>query len=130
MSIQPVSLNEVWAMRQTVMYPHESIDFVKLEDDDQGMHLGLYDYGELVSVVSVFEKEGSVQFRKVATKTNWQGKGYGSTLLKHVMDWARRNGKKNIWCNARLSATGIYKKFGMQAVGMPWQKYGLDFIKM
>src|ERR1044072_5383329 len=130
MSIQPVSLNEVWVMRQTVMYPHENIDFVKLEDDERGMHLGLYDYGELVSVVSVFEREGSVQFRKFATKTNWQGKGYGSSLLKHVMDWAVRNGKKNIWCNARLSATGIYRKFGMQAVGMPWQKYGLDFIKM
>jgi phosphoribosylformimino-5-aminoimidazole carboxamide ribotide isomerase len=130
MSIQPVPLNEVWAMRQAVMYPHESLAFVKLEDDERGMHLGLYDYGELVSVVSVFEKDGSVQFRKFATKTNWQGKGYGTTLLKHVMDWAGRNGKKNIWCNARLTATGIYKKFGMQAVGMPWQQYGMDFIKM
>ncbi len=36
-------------MRQSVMYPHESIAFVKLEDDETGMHLGLYDFGELVS---------------------------------------------------------------------------------
>ena len=76
MSIQPVSLNEVWAMRQAVMYPQESISFVQLEDDEKGLHLGLYDYGELVSVISLFERNGAVQFRKFATKTNRQGKGY------------------------------------------------------
>jgi phosphoribosylformimino-5-aminoimidazole carboxamide ribotide isomerase len=130
MPIQPVSLNEVWAMRQAVMYPHESISFVQLEDDEKGLHWGLYDSGELVSVISVFDRNGSVQFRKFATRTNWQGKGYGTILLQHVMDWAHQQGKKNIWCNARLTATGIYKKFGMQAVGKTWQQYGLDFIKM
>ncbi|HEX6431989.1 MAG TPA: 1-(5-phosphoribosyl)-5-[(5-phosphoribosylamino)methylideneamino]imidazole-4-carboxamide isomerase [Niastella sp.] len=130
MSIQSVPLNEVWAMRQEVMYPQESMSFVKLEDDDAGMHVGLYNSGELVSVISVFDRNGSIQFRKFATKANWQGKGYGTILLQYIMDWACSNGKKNIWCNARLTATGIYKKFGMQAVGEPWQKYGLDFIKM
>jgi phosphoribosylformimino-5-aminoimidazole carboxamide ribotide isomerase len=130
MSIQPVSLNEVWAMRQAVMYPQESISLVQLEDDEKGLHWGLYDQGELVSVISVFDRNGAVQFRKFATRTNWQGKGYGTILLQHVMDWAHKQGKKSIWCNARLTATGIYKKFGMKAVGKTWQKYGLDFIKM
>jgi len=130
MPIQPVPLNEVWAMRQAVMYPQESISFVQLEDDEKGLHWGLYDSGELVSVISVFDRNGSVQFRKFATRTTWQGKGYGTILLQHVMDWAHQQGKKNIWCNARLTATGIYKKFGMQPAGKTWQRYGLDFIKM
>jgi phosphoribosylformimino-5-aminoimidazole carboxamide ribotide isomerase len=130
MTIQPVPLTEVWAMRQAVMYPQESISFVQLEDDERGLHWGLYDGGELVSVISLFDKEGSLQFRKFATRTSHQGKGYGTALLKHVMDWAQTRGRKNIWCNARLTATGIYKKFGMQAVGKSWQKWGLDFIKM
>lgn len=117
-------------MRQAVMYPQESISFVQLDDDERGLHWGLYDGGELVSVISLFERDGSVQFRKFATRTSHQGKGYGTTLLKHVMDWARSNKKQRIWCNARLTATGIYKKFGMQAVGKTWQKWGFDFIKM
>lgn len=117
-------------MRQVVMYPHESISFVQLEDDERGLHWGLYDGGELVSVISLFERDGAVQFRKFATRTSHQGKGYGTTLLKYVMDWAHNNHKQRIWCNARLTATGIYKKFGMQAVGKTWQKWGLDFIKM
>jgi phosphoribosylformimino-5-aminoimidazole carboxamide ribotide isomerase len=117
-------------MRQAVMYPQESISFVQLEDDEAGMHWGLYREEELVSVISLFDKGGSIQFRKFATRTDLQGMGYGTTLLQHVMDWARTSGKKNIWCNARLMAIGMYKKFGMQAVGKTWQKYGLDFIKM
>ncbi len=117
-------------MRQAVMYPQESISFVQLEDDEAGLHWGLYAEGELVSVISVFDKNGSVQFRKFATRTDRQGRGYGTALLQHVMNWALAKGKKNIWCNARLSATGIYKKFGMQAIGKAWQQHGLDFIKM
>ena len=130
MHIQLVGLDDIWAMRQSVMYPHESLQFVQLEDDERGVHWGLYLEGELVSVISVFEKQGSVQFRKFATKTNMQGKGYGTALLQYVMDHAVTTDKKNIWCNARTSAIGMYQKFGMKAVGDTWQKYGIEFIKM
>ena len=130
MEIKPVPLADIWAMRQTVMYPQESLEFVKLPDDEAGLHWGVYVRDELVSVVSVFEQYGQVQFRKFATVAHLQGKGYGTALLQYVLEWAKRKGKKSIWCNARLSATGIYKKFGMQATGDTWQKYGLAFIKM
>lgn len=130
MEIKAVPLADVWRMRQTVMYPAESLDFVKLEEDEAGLHLGVYVNGELVSVISLFEDRGRIQFRKFATKTDQQGKGYGTALLQYVMDWARHHNKQSIWCNARLTATAIYKKFGMQATGDAWQKYGLDFIKM
>ena len=130
MHIQLVGLDDIWAMRQSVMYPHESLQFVQLEDDERGLHWGLYLEGELVSVISVFEKQGSVQFRKFATKTNMQGKGYGTALLQYVMGHAVTSNKKNIWCNARTSAIGMYQKFGMKAVGDTWQKYGIEFIKM
>lgn len=130
MEIQPVPLTDVWRMRQEVMYPVETLDFVKLEGDEAGWHWGLYVAGELVSVISVFEEQEQVQFRKFATSTSQQGKGYGTALLQHVMDWAQQKGKRSIWCNARITATGMYKKFGMQPTGNPWEKYGLTFIKM
>ena len=130
MKIKPVALGEVWSMRQAVMYPKETIDFVKLEDDDKGMHLGAYENDELISVMSIFEHEDDVQFRKFATRVDQQGKGYGTVLLQYVMNWAEDRGKKTIWCNARTTTTAIYTKFGMQAVGSTWQKYGLEFIKM
>ena len=128
--IKEVNLEEVWRIRQQVMYPHESIEFVRLDDDEIGTHLGLYENDQLVSVITLFEKETSLQFRKFATVITEQGKGYGTVLLQYVMDWAEENKMKTIWCNARLSATRLYEKFGMQQVGNSWEKYGIEFIKM
>lgn len=128
--IKETRIEGVWHMRQKVMYPNEIIDFVKLENDDKGLHLGLYIADTLVSVISVFEEGDDVQFRKFATEIAMQGKGYGTKLLQYVMDWAVNTGKKSIWCNARIMATEMYRKFGMQPVGEGWVKYGIEFIKM
>lgn len=128
--IKETQIKDVWHMRQKVMYPEETIEFVKLENDDKGLHLGLYIADTLVSVISVFEVGDEVQFRKFATETAMQGKGYGTMLLRYVMDWAISTGKKSIWCNARIMATEMYRRFGMQPVGEGWKKYGFEFIKM
>lgn len=130
MTIRQTPVEAVWQMRQEVMYPAETIDFVKLDNDADGMHWGMYIEEELVSVISVFDEGETVQFRKFATKSISQGKGYGSVLLDFVMQQAIQQKKKSIWCNARLSATGLYEKFGMQPVGQTWNKYGIEFIKM
>jgi phosphoribosylformimino-5-aminoimidazole carboxamide ribotide isomerase len=128
--IREVAIAVVWHMRQKIMYPDETIDFVKLENDDKGIHLGLYLANTLIAVISVFEEGDEVQFRKFATEMAMQGKGYGTKLLQHVMNWAISNDKKSIWCNARIAATELYRKFGMQPVGASWMKYGIEFIKM
>jgi phosphoribosylformimino-5-aminoimidazole carboxamide ribotide isomerase len=128
--IRNVRLEDIWRIRREVMYPDETIAFVQLEEDEKGIHLGLYESGEIVSVISLFPQNDSLQFRKFATLTAKQGKGYGTQLLAHIMDWACENGYQSIWCNARLSATRLYEKFGMSAVGNSWEKWGIAFIKM
>ena len=128
--IRDIPLETVWKMRQSVMYPDETIDFVKLEDDEKGRHWGLYTGNKLVSVISLFERDRALQFRKFATAEGMQGKGYGTQLLQHVMDWAQKNEIKTVWCNARTSATTLYEKFGMKQGGPGWEKYGIGFIKM
>lgn len=130
MLIKEVPIQEIWSIRQQVMYPGETVEFVKLDDDIAGIHLGLYQDDRLLSVISLFERDDAVQFRKFATIVREQGKGYGTRLLQYVMVWAAKNQKKIIWCNARLSATGLYEKFGMKQTGDSWAKYGIEFIKM
>ncbi len=129
-NIREVPMEDVWNMRQAIMYPDEPIDFVKLDNDDDGIHLGLYENDVLLSVISLFEEQETVQFRKFATIVSRQGRGFGTKLLQYVMDWAVKNTKKSIWCNARLSATALYQKFGMQQTGESWEKWGIEFIKM
>ena len=128
--IRDTPLEIAWAMRKEVMYPGETIDFVKLEDDNSGMHWGLYVEDQIVSVISVFERNRVIQFRKFATMASMQGKGYGTSLLHHVIQWAQNNGMKSIWCNARKSAAGFYEKFGMVQNGPCWEKNRIEFIKM
>jgi phosphoribosylformimino-5-aminoimidazole carboxamide ribotide isomerase len=130
MTITAVPLKDVWEMRREVMYPQLSIDEVKLADDESGNHLGLFDGEDLVSVVSVFVKNDELQFRKFATRSARQNKGYGMTLLKHVMEVADQRQCRKVWCNARTSATKFYEKFGMNATGDTWLAKGHEFIKM
>ena len=128
--IRNTPLEIAWAMRKEVMYPGETIDFVKLEDDNSGVHWGLYVEDQIVSVISIFERERVVQFRKFATIDSLQRKGFGTMLLKHLMQWGEAGGMKCIWCNARKSAAGFYEKFDMVQNGPGWEKNGIEYIKM
>lgn len=130
MEIKEVPLERLWRMRQEVMYPSFTIEEVKLADDERGLHLGLYEQDIPVSVLSVFIKENQLQFRKFATLTACQGKGYGSKLLSYVMQLAQQQQCTAVWCNARVSAMTLYQKFGMQPVGERWHQHGHEFVKM
>lgn len=128
--IRHVNLPTIWKIRREVMYPLEEIGYVQLPEDHAGRHLGLYIDDSLVSIVSLFELGAAAQFRKFATLTDQQGKGYGSQLLDYVMKQAMAEGKQLIWCNARVSASGFYERFGMYVTGNSWWKKDIEFIKM
>ncbi|SHK29132.1 Acetyltransferase (GNAT) domain-containing protein [Reichenbachiella agariperforans] len=131
MLIKEVPLEDVWQMRYTIMYPETSLAYVKLPKDDAGKHYGLYDRGELMSVVSVFWEEGKLQFRKFCTRVDQQGKGYGSALLKYLFEeLIPKHSVSAVWCNARTTAISIYERFGMTKTDQTYQKDGWDFVIM
>ncbi|WP_368656807.1 GNAT family N-acetyltransferase [Brevibacillus dissolubilis] len=92
-----------WEVRHQVMWPDKDFDYIKLNDDDSGIHLGLFKENHLVSVISLFIKGQECQFRKFATLQQEQGNGYGSMLLDFVIQEAAKRGVKRLWCNARGS---------------------------
>ncbi len=94
------------------MYPDLDFDKVILPDDDDGIHFGLFDNNTLISVVSLFKTGDSMRFRKFATLSEYQGKGYGTELLKYLIDFSKNEACVHIWCNARQNASGFYSKFG------------------
>ena len=130
MTIREVPLETVWRLRQEVLYPDRDIERLKLAEDAEGKHWGVYLGGEPVSVISFFQADGICRFRKFATRKEHQGKGYGSMLLRHVMDQAEAGGARSIWCNARTTASALYKRFGMEAVGSPWKDSGHMYVRM
>lgn len=130
MIISEAPYQDVLKLRQQVMYPDKDIEFVKLRDDGLGLHIGVYENEELVSVMSIFLHDREVQFRKLATRTDMQKKGYASVLMKWLVDYANDMKFERLWCNARTNATDFYKKFGYQETENRFAKDGYDYIIM
>lgn len=129
MEIKSISAKETWQLRHEVMWPDEPFDFIKLSEDSKGHHFGFFLEDELVSIVSLFQTdEGIAQFRKFATQTNHQGKGYGTKLLIHLIQFAQEKGFHTLWCNARVDKSYFYKKFGMLETTETYVKRNIKFV--
>jgi predicted GNAT family N-acyltransferase len=130
MLIKKITAAETWPLRQKVMWPNKPIEFIQLEGDDTAVHYGLYKDGVLVSVISCFENNTEMQFRKFATLQQMQGQGLGTALLSFVIDDAKNRGIKKIWCNARTDKKKFYEKFGLAHTGKEFLKSGIVFTIM
>ncbi|EJU00560.1 hypothetical protein DACRYDRAFT_80768 [Dacryopinax primogenitus] len=173
--IRPISPSSTHALRHKVLWPHKPLSYVILEEDDHGWHFGAFlssaTEGEVpISVISCFleplPEEGVLssdldqsklprtgRFRKFATDPMYQGKGVGSALLKHVLDFLTRpellganveddpetgvtpsseeggKGCVRVWCDARWDARGFYERFGMRAIRPAGKEDGPTFWK-
>jgi GNAT superfamily N-acetyltransferase len=128
--IEQIRDDLTWRIRQEAMYPDLPINAVRLENDAEGIHFGLFADDQLTSVVSLFNKGTIYQFRKFATITQAQGKGFGSLLLAHIIGYMKTMGATKIWCNARVSAAGFYRKFGFQETDVYSIQHNIDFVIM
>lgn len=130
MKIEAIKASETWEIRHKVMWPDQPFEFVQLNEDNFGLHFGVFDQDKLVSIVSCFIVDDEMQFRKLATLKEFQGKGIASELLEFILKLAKDKGLRKVWCNARTSKKSFYEKFGMIAVGKTFFKSGQEFIIM
>ncbi len=128
--IVPITAAQTWDLRHRVMWPHKPLAYVIVPNDEQGQHWGLWLDDELISVVSLFVEGSSAQFRKFATDTTHQGKGYGTLLLKRLIAEAKQQHIQTLWCHARCSASTFYQGFGLQVVGEVFVKDEIAYCKM
>jgi len=119
-----------WKIRHRVMYPDLAFDKVILPNDDDGVHLGLFVNNTLITVVSLFKIGNSMQFRKFATLSEFQHKGYGSEILTYLIDYSKNEGCDRIWCNARKTASEFYRKFGFTETDKTSSANGFYYVIM
>lgn len=129
-TITKIGKEKAWELRHKVMWPDRSFDYIRLDDDDLGIHFGLYKGNILISVISLFINNEEAQFRKFATLQDEQGKGYGSALLDFVLLEAQKLGVKRIWCNARENKVNFYRKFGLEESDYKFTKGGKAYVIM
>jgi GNAT superfamily N-acetyltransferase len=128
--IRVIRVEAALPVRLASLRPGETLDMVRIENDDEGLHLGAFLEGELVSVASLFVSGGKAQFRKFATLPAYQGRGIGTQLLARMIEEAKAAGTREFWCNARLDALSIYQRAGMRPAGTAYEKDGRTYIRM
>jgi GNAT superfamily N-acetyltransferase len=130
MEIREIESSDTWQIRHEVMWPNQPFEFVQLEEDDLGMHFGVFDQQKLVSIVSCFITNDEMQFRKLATLEDFQGKGIASKLIIYILELAKQKNLKKVWCNARSNKKTFYEKFGMVDTHKIFNKAGQEFTIM
>lgn len=125
--IEQIRPEVTWRLRREVLYPDEPLHAMEMEEDDHGLHFAAFTETDLVAVVSLFQKGTDFQFRKFAVAPTMQGKGIGSVLLHYIIDFARNEGGKRIWCNARDTAVEFYLKDGFRSTGERFTRSGVNF---
>ena len=130
-SIEQITPHLTWRLRRDILYPAQYLHDMEMGEDNHGYHFGAFSNNELVAVVSLF-KHGADdwQFRKFAVSDKVQKQGIGKQLLNYITDFVVSELGTRLWCNARLSATGFYAKFGFNQTGSVFSKNGFDYIIM
>jgi len=128
--IKQIPAELTWDLRHRVMYPNKSFESIKLPDDFEGIHFGIFKNNHLVTVVSLFIRNNEVQFRKLATEKSEQENGYGTKLLQYIFDYATKIRATRIWCNARENKSYFYEKFGLYKTEKTYVQSGIKFVVM
>lgn len=73
----------------------------------------------------------AVRFRKFACDPTYQGRGIGTKLLLHAFSVVRSEFSATvIWCDARTTSVGWYRKRGMSSFGESFWKGHVEYIRM
>lgn len=128
--IEQIFPSLTWKIRHEVMYPELPFESVKLADDFDGIHFGLYADHKLSGVVSLFHDGNVYQFRKLAVLPNQQKAGLGAQLMQYILDFCKIQKATKLWCNARVNAKEFYYKFGFHETEKTSFKDGYDFVVM
>ena len=125
-TVRAVAASEVRPLRHAVLRPGRPLSAGNFSGDDEPTtnHFGAYRDGALLGVASVYraglpERPGvpAIQLRGMAVEPDVRGSGIGRQLIHACVEFTRDNGVGLLWCNARVTAVGFYRKLGFEIVG-------------
>lgn len=125
MEVLQISAQDTYPIRHQMLRPGRSIETCRFDGDTDELtfHLGAFIDDKLCSVASFYfrnhpeiSEEYQFQLRGMATLQEFQGQGLSQALLETGFPMIEKNHVKVVWCNARTSAVGFYKKVGFEII--------------
>ncbi len=128
--IREISPQDTWQLRHEVMWPEKPISYVQLEEDEQGLHFGVFDGTRIVSGDLFIYRWRRCAVQKICDACRYAGKGYGTALLQYLVNEARTYAIRRLWCNARTSKSFFYERAGFYKTDKTFEKDGMDYVVM
>jgi ribosomal protein S18 acetylase RimI-like enzyme len=138
--VREVPVGEVWPIRQQVLRPGQSLESSRYAEDDLpgARHFAAFHEGRPVGATSVYHEDPPAGFtvpglkpgrgwhlRGMATFDEFRGTGAGSALLRTALTHAVLAGAEAVWCKARSSVVGFYRRHGFLTLGEQFEIRGL-----
>jgi len=130
MDIRIISWQQTIPLRHSVLWPSKPAEFCHIDGDTEGVHFGVFMNDVLVCVASVYVHHNKARLRKFATDERYQKQGIGSKLLGHMINYFKDSELEYFWCDARETALGFYKRFGMSKCSERFYKADIPYFKM
>jgi GNAT superfamily N-acetyltransferase len=124
--IREVSTVDTFALRHSVLRPHQSIDDCQYPGDNETttFHVGAVKDKTIIGIATVlrdvesryqkFDSEQQMRLRGMAVAPDQQGQGIGRAILNSCLEIAQQRDCRVFWCNARLIAVDFYLAAGFQ----------------
>jgi GNAT superfamily N-acetyltransferase len=123
LSVRQVTAADSRELRRSVLRPGLPSGSVLPGDDQPGVvHLAAYDGDNLLSACLIFPEqcpwlpgEHAWRLRGMATDPQHLGAGAGTAVLGEAVRIARQDSATAMWCLARETAVGFYRRNGWTA---------------
>ena len=129
-TVRAVAASEVRPLRHAVLRPGRPLAAGNFpgDDDPTTRHFAAYRGAALLGVASVYRAElpelsgvPAIQLRGMAVEPDARSSGIGRQLIHACESFTRENGVALLWCNARVTALGFYRKLGFEIVSAEFE---------
>lgn len=129
-TIKPIAPKDTLPLRHKVLWPDHPMERSKVEGDETASHYGGYFESTLVCVASLFQEGNGMRLRKFATDPAFQGRGFGTQMLDHLLKEAKATGANVFWFDARESALPFYERNGFTPKGKRFFKGNVPYRRI
>ena len=99
--------------------------------DASAHHFGVFHDGQLVGTGRIYDPQfGVAKIGRVAVLPECRGRGWGTLLIRKLLDYARAAGYREVILDAQTHACPFYRRFGFEALGEEFVEAGILHQRM